>query len=153
MDNIIAKIGGQNISSQINRLYIDQSVGKHHQFEFAIGSEDRSAYFIGNLSENSKKWMGQPFEIDGLFKGVVTSVSLSRTRSGGSEFLISGRSPTIHLDDGIHARSFGEKNLQQIVDDVLKPYGSKFEETDINPNYTEQMEILCAVSGKSICFY
>lgn len=134
------KIGGQDITRQFRGLQIDQAVGAHHQFELVIGSEERSAYFKGNLAENSKKWIGQPLEVEGLFKGVVTSVSLSRVRSGGSDFVIQGQSPTIHLDDGVHARSFGEKSLQQIADDVLKPFKAKFDSIEASPAYKEKMK-------------
>jgi len=140
LNNFKVKIEGQDISTQFSGLHINQSVGRHHDFQLIISSEERGAYFKGNLGENSKKWIGKTLEVEELFKGVVTSISLSRARTGSSDFVISGQSPTIHLDDGIHARSFGEKTLKQIVDDVLKPYASKFEKTDINPDYKEKMK-------------
>ena len=139
-EQFIVKIGGQDISDQFSGLRIDQSVGGHHYFELVVGSEERGAYFKGNLSENSKKWIGQILEVQGMFKGVISSLSLSRARVGGSDFVISGYSPTVYLDDGIHARSFGEKNLKQIVDDVLKPFQSKFSKLDIQPQYKEKLK-------------
>lgn len=139
-ENFKVKIGGQDISSQFSGLQIEQSAGTHHQFELIIGSEERSSYFKGNLTENAKKWIGQPMEVEGLFKGVVTSVSMSRTQTGSSDFIVNGQSPTVYLDDGIHAHSFGAKNLKQIIDEAFKPYEAKFEETDINPSYTEKIK-------------
>ena len=134
------KIGGQDITNQFRELQIDQSVGAHHQFELIIGSEERGTQFKGNLAQNSNKWIGQALEVEGLFKGVVTSVSLSRVRSGGSDFIIHGQSPTIYMDDGIHARSFGEKTLQQVVDEVVKNYKSNFEGLTIGPQYKEKLK-------------
>lgn len=139
-DKFKVKIGSQDISIHFQELQIEQEVGKHHQFELIISSEERGTYFQGSLAENSKKWIGEHLEIEGLFKGVVTAVSLSRSGTGGSEFIITGQSPTIHMDDGLHARSFGEKNLNQIVDEVLKPYVGKFTETDVDPTYKEKMK-------------
>ena len=139
-NNFKVKIGSQDVSTQFRGLQISQSIGAHHQFQLILNNEERGSFFKGNLSENSKKWIGQPFEVEGLFKGVVTSISLSRARTGGSDFLISGQSPTIHLDDGIHAKSFGMKNLKQIVDEVVKPSKSKFESLNVKPQYKEKMK-------------
>ena len=139
-DKFKVKIAGQDISTQFGGLQISQTIGGHHQFQLIISSEERSAYFKGNLVENSKNWIGKPLEVEGLFTGIVTSMSLSRARTGGSSFFITGHSPTVHLDDGLHAHSFGEKNLKQIIDEVLKSYESKFSETDIKPSYKEKIK-------------
>jgi type VI secretion system secreted protein VgrG len=134
------KISGQDINLHFRNLRIEQSIGAHHQFELIVGSEEKEDYFKGSLAENSKKWIGQPLEVEGLFKGVVTSVSLSRVGSKGSDFIIQGQSPTIYLDDGIHARSFGEKSLKQIIDNVSNPYKSKFDNMEISPQYHEKIK-------------
>jgi len=134
------KIGSQDISYQFNDLHVEQSVGEHHKFKLTIGTEEKSEYFKGNLADGAKKWIGQSLEVEGLFKGVVTSISLARSRSGGSDFIIFGQSPTIHLDDGIHVCSFGEKNLKQIIDDVLKPFENHFTEIEVSPSYKAKMK-------------
>ncbi len=134
------KIGSQDISNQFHDLHIEQSVGAHHKFKLTIGTEEKSEFFKGNLADGAKKWIGQPLEVEGLFKGVVTSISLARSRSGGSSFILFGHSPTLHLDDGTHVCSFGEKNLKQIIDDVLKAYKGKFTEMDISPSYKTKMK-------------
>ena len=134
------KLAGENITNTVAHLSLALNMGNHGSFTLHLANEDRAAHFTGSLSESSKKWIGKPLEVDGLFKGVVTSVSLSRARAGGSDFVIHGQSPTVHLDDGIHARSFGEKNLSQIANEVLQPYESKFSETTVNPQYKEKMK-------------
>jgi type VI secretion system secreted protein VgrG len=134
------KLAGENIINTIAHLSFGLNVGSHGNFTLHLANEDRSAHFTGSLAESSKKWIGKPLEVEGLFKGVVTSVSLSRARTGGSDFVINGHTPTIHLDDGIHVRSFGKKNLSQIVHEVLQPYESKFSETTVSPNYKEKMK-------------
>jgi type VI secretion system secreted protein VgrG len=134
------KLAGENIINTIAHLSFGLNVGSHGNFTLHLANEDRSAHFTGSLAESSKKWIGKPLEVEGLFKGVVTSVSLSRARTGGSDFVINGHTPTIHLDDGIHVRSFGKKNLSQIVHEVLQPYESKFSETKVSPNYTKPMK-------------
>jgi type VI secretion system secreted protein VgrG len=123
---MIVKIVGEDITNTIAHLSLELSVCSHSSFTLRITAEDRSNSFKGSLSELSKKWIGKPIEVGNIFKGVMTSVSLSRTRAGSSDFIIRGQSPTIHLDDGINVRSFGEKTLQQILDVVMQPYQSKF---------------------------
>ncbi len=129
------KLAGENITNNVSRLSLTLSVGQHSQFRLTMTDEDRSALFKGTLSQSSEKWIGKSLEVEGLFKGVVTSVSLSRGYAGSSDFTIRGQSPTIHLDDGIHTRSFSEKQLQQILDTVMQPYGGKFEDKDIKPQH------------------
>lgn len=139
-NNIKVKLGGKDITHQFKDLEIDQFIGLHHQFELIIDSDERSNFFKGNLAENSKKWIGQILEVEGLFKGIVTSISLSRVRTGGSNFILKGQSPTQFLDAGIHAKSFGEKSLQQIIDDTLESFQSKFDSVEIAPNYKEKIK-------------
>ncbi len=134
------KIGSQDISTQFGGLQIDQSIGAHHNFQLVLNTEERGSFFKGNLFENAKKWIGQPFEVEGVFKGIITSLNLSRARTGGSDFVVEGKSPTIIFDDGIQAKSFGMKNLKQIVDEVVKPYNSKLEEVTTKPQYKENLK-------------
>jgi type VI secretion system secreted protein VgrG len=124
-------IAGEEITQHIAALHVIQDVGSHHRFEIHLSTEDRSGRFKGSLSDVSKKWIGQQmtiFDDDDmfLFIGVVTSVNLSRTRAAETEYVIKGNSNTIYLEDGVNTRSFGEKTLKQIVDEVIKPYQKKF---------------------------
>ena len=127
-------LAGESIATQYNHLRVNQAVGGHHAFELHLANEDRAAHFTGSLAESSKKWIGKPLEIEGFFKGIVTSVGLSRARTGGSDFVVRGQSPTVFLDDGIHTRSFGEKILKKILDEVMTKYDSKFPEKSIDPH-------------------
>ncbi len=139
-DNFKVKVAGRDMSTQFSGLKIEQSVGAHHEFELIMHSEERGSSFKGSLAKNARKWIGELLEVEGLFKGVVTAVSLLRTRTGGSDFLIKGQSPSIYLDDGIHVHSFGEKELKQIIDEVLQPYESKFDKVAIAPQYKETIK-------------
>jgi type VI secretion system secreted protein VgrG len=134
---MIVKLAGENVSSMISHIHIELGVGEHCRFSMSISTEDKSEKFKGSLAEVSKKWIGKPLNTDDFFDGIVTSVSLSRSRGGGSNFVIHGQSPTILLDDGIHTRSFGEKSLDQIIDKVLEPYKKEFA---INPDIRPQLK-------------
>ncbi len=89
-----------------------------------------------DLNKKSKEWIGQTLSIglglkedisiDGsppkdVFKGTITSVSLVR-QAGGASLVIQGRGPTIMPDGGPNTRSFTDKGLQEIVNEVLGPY-------------------------------
>ncbi len=137
---IKVKIGGDDFTSHFSHLNISQSIGRHHQFVLQLSNEDRAAHFKGSLADASKKWIGKPLKIDGIFEGVVTSVGLSRSRTGGSDFIVRGQSPTTLADDGAHTRAFGEKTLKQILDEAIKPYESKFSELKLKPQYTKKIK-------------
>jgi type VI secretion system secreted protein VgrG len=126
------KLAGEDVSKYFRGLTIKQSIGaSHDQFYIRISREDRAGHFKSSLLDVSQKWIGEKMEVGDLFKGIVTSVALSRSHAGGSDFVVTGQSPTVLLDDGIHTRSFGEKTLQQIVDTVISPYEGKFDGVDI----------------------
>ena len=134
------QLASGDITSQFQSLRIIQGVGEHHNFTLRIHNEDRAAHFKGSLADASKKWIGKPLKVQGFFEGIITSVGLARARSGGSDFIVGGYSPTILLDDGLHTRSFGEKSLKQILDEAMKTAAGKLGETDVNPQYTKKIK-------------
>ena len=133
MENKKIKLAGEDITECVAHLSVNMTMNNHCHFTLHYTEEDRAAHFKGTLATHSQKWIGNPFEVVGLFKGVVTSVSISRVHGGGSDFVIQGQSPTIFVDDGVHTRSFGEKTLQEILDKVIGPYEGKFDGVDIKP--------------------
>lgn len=134
------KLAGEDISAHFSDLKLRQGVGMHHSFSLRISNEDRAAHFKGSLADVSKKWIGQPLQIEGFFEGVVTSVGMSRAKTGGSDFILCGGSPTILLDDGPNTRSFGEKTLKKILDEVAGPYEGKFGEVELKPQYAAKIK-------------
>lgn len=122
--------------NEFTQIYISQDIGTHNLFEIRF----RQDAISGILLEKTKAWIGESVSIgieekeddqiqtslaNEFFKGIVTSVSLSR-RSGTAELIVRGEGPSIAMDDGPHTRSFTDKGLQEIVDDVLQPYSSLF---------------------------
>jgi Rhs element Vgr protein len=140
MGNFKVKLAGEDITAHFADFQLEQRVGRHHAFTLRIGSEDRASHFRGSLADACKKWIGKPLEVDGFFKGVVTSVGLSRAPTGGSDFIVRGHCPTILADDGPNTRSFGEKTLKKIFDEVMGPYESKLGEVKANPRYTSRIK-------------
>ncbi|MBK8492213.1 MAG: type VI secretion system tip protein VgrG [Saprospirales bacterium] len=138
--NLKIKLAGEDISAHFSDFQLSQGVNEHHFFTLRISNEDRAAHFKGSLAEVSKKWIGKLLKVEGLFDGVVTSIGMSRARTGGSDFIIRGQDPTILLDDGPNTRSFGGKPLKKILDEVMGPYESKFGEIKSNPQYTTKIK-------------
>ena len=138
--------------NEFTNVFILQEVGTHNSFEIRLRQDAQS----GVLLEKTKDWIGEPVTIGleekdddqihvGLakefFKGIVTSISLAR-RSGTAELVVRGSGPSIAMDDGPHTRSFTEKGLQEIADEVLGPYGSFFSDAPVvSPkNFTDILD-------------
>ena len=136
------KLAGENITDVIGHLSLNLNMDKHSQFTLQFANEDSSRIFRGTLADSSKKWIGKPLEVEGFFKGIVTTVSLSRAQGGSSDFVIRGQSPTILMDDGINTQSFKDQPLQQIIDAVLKTYNGKLGDLDINPTYKTPLKYI-----------
>lgn len=124
-------IGGSRIpDTDITSLDLQQEIGNHHGFTLMLKQDTATGLF----SEKAKAWIGKPVVI-GLeikeddqimfstlkefFKGVVTQIGISR-RTGKAALMVTGASPTVLLDDLPRTRSFTEKGLQQIIDEVTK---------------------------------
>jgi type VI secretion system secreted protein VgrG len=138
---MLIKVAGQDISEMISYMNIDLGIGEHSKFTFGFSFENRLEDFKGSLAVMAQKWIGKPLEVQGLFKGIVTSLGMSRTRAGGNDLVVRGYSQTILLDDGIHSRSFGEKPLKVILNKVIEPYKSKFSTApNIGPNFNEKIK-------------
>ncbi|MFT5183441.1 MAG: type VI secretion system secreted protein VgrG [Flavobacteriales bacterium] len=132
-------IGGSRLSDHdFSSVNINQKIGGHHTFEIRLRQDAKK----GVLLEKTNSWIGETVNIgfdnhddvdvdvmpvDDVFKGIVTSLELSR-QSGTGELVVKGHSPTIVMDDGPHTQSFTDTGLQEIVDMVMKPYESAFPE-------------------------
>ena len=143
MIRIGISIGGQTLLNEsFTEISISQGISFHHQIELRL-KQDPSR---GILADKAKSWIGERITLgfikedelnvnsmqnDKHFCGVVTSVVLSR-RSGASELIVRGQSTTLLADGEVRTRSFTDKNLQEIVNEVLGSY-------DIAPNGSLQI--------------
>jgi len=107
----------------------------------------------GFVMDNSKKYMGSIITIaidalkpgdnestDLFFKGIVNSIKAEKSGLSDEDVIrLSGYSPDILLHDHAGCRSFENKTLKQIVEEVLKPYPKDVLKTKVNPIYREQI--------------
>ncbi len=139
------ELGGQKKITAFKQLNIKQSENNHHSFELRLPLQDVEGNDIVNL-QKSKDFIGKPIKIEILpeknskqtnqfnqFNGIITDIKISRFGGNISDLIICGYSPTIILDDGPNTRSFSEKSLSQIINEVLKPYPKNDLICKINP--------------------
>ncbi len=148
------EIDGDEIKDFL-RLKIIQSIYGVNEFEVACRLDtfelddsfvlDTSKNFIGapivitidvtSFIENS----GAPDSI--VFKGLITNVNgIKSGLSLTNEVIFRGKSPEILLDDLGGSRSFENKTLKQIVDEVLKPYPRDLLKSKVKPNTKTQFD-------------
>ncbi|MFT4094078.1 MAG: phage baseplate assembly protein V [Niabella sp.] len=119
-----------------------QSVFEHHHFSLVCPAESvdgKSGLFVSSKSmigatfgarvESVALGSSDPQPGSLLFQGIVTSVETSRFTGHHGDVIISGYSPTIVLDSGPHCKSWLNKPLSAITNDVL----SKFPQNLLEP--------------------
>jgi type VI secretion system secreted protein VgrG len=116
-------------------LTINQNIYYQNEFQVAYrmdAFEEENNFIM----EKSRKYLGSVIKItieaaedgqskssDMLFKGIITSVRSAKSDTGETDnIILSGHSPDILLSDNPGCCSFENKTLQQIVDDILRPY-------------------------------
>ncbi len=124
------EIDGTKIAP-ITNFSLLQDIHQHHQFKIIAPIEEKD----NSLLDESKKLIGKPMEIsldsewfsltsEPFFKGIVSNIGLSRSLGGYSELVISGFSSSILTDDGPNCKSYTEKDLKAIVNDIVSLYGN-----------------------------
>jgi uncharacterized protein involved in type VI secretion and phage assembly len=138
--NTAISIGDKQIK-QFSTFTLSQELAEHHRFRLVCPAEA-----IGDLSgallQSSRPMIGESVIIqiksttgegEVKFAGLVTQVEASRFSGHAGEIIISGFSPTILMEDGLHCRSWEKKALGDIAKDVLQPYPGNVLKADIQP--------------------
>jgi len=121
---------------------VQQRSDAHHQFEIAVSTEKiegKNSLTIDNSIEN----IGQYAEIsiacatgNFQFKGLITSIRIDRTYTGSSLIILSGHSPTYMLEDGVGTKSYEEKTLATIANEILGTYPANILNPRVSPQYS-----------------
>ncbi|GAB4035586.1 type VI secretion system Vgr family protein [Spirosoma jeollabukense] len=145
---------------RFNSIYLNQPFESHHTFEISLSPDmlpnrtavvrlnDLADSFVGEqITIRFKQGMSVGGKVNGqqgqLFRGIVTSVRLSRSQSSTTSVIISGSSPTILLCAGKTIRSFTDMTLKDIVSKLTGAAGltSKIDPDLTVPfSYTAQYE-------------
>lgn len=140
------------VIGRVKSLNILQPFDSHHSFEVGIHPKDmpeKSVVVV--LKELASKIIGEKIliqlkqgertkekkvkEVQSLlFKGIVTSVHLSKNAGSIGTIILSGVSPTALLGSGNTTRSFSRQTLKEIVTSILTPLSDTLEKT-VKPRY------------------
>ncbi|WP_271785210.1 phage baseplate assembly protein V [Aquimarina algiphila] len=125
--------------TNIIHFSLEENIGKHTEFRISVRGQSLEDSLYGNsILENSRNYLGKKFTvaISGLkkngyqnfeFTGTITQVRGKKGKKhGGLGDIIDivGFSNSIFLDDGSHMNSFLEKNLSEVVAQIVSNYSN-----------------------------
>ena len=140
---ITISIGKKTLSSFIS-LQIEQNIGKHHRFQMSVELESGGNRYVHNISENSKKWLGESIVVKAantpIFVGVVTNVQLHREGSDFGCIIVSGYSATYRLETAHSCFSWNDRTIGDVVKKLCEQAKVQLE---LNPAFKETKDFIC----------
>ena len=140
---ITISIGKKTLSSFIS-LQIEQNIGKHHRFQMSVELESGGNRYVHNISENSKKWLGESIVVKAantpIFVGVVTNVQLHREGSDFGCIIVSGYSATYRLETAHSCFSWNDRTIGDVVKKLCEQAKVQLE---LNPEFKETKDFIC----------
>lgn len=141
------QIAGEEYFTETNiaKLEIKQKIGDHHSFEMWCDpgefNEDNAYLF-----EHSRTHLGKRITfqfnrfgiVQSIFTGVITQISTQK-QDGIKRVILRGKSPSILMENGLHTRSFENKTLEDIINQVASPYAKNLIDFKINPHFKEKI--------------
>lgn len=125
------EIAGETLT-RFSKLVIDQKVHTHHRFsllqplpkEFVSQAIDKAQGYIGQaikITINPSNMMtASPL----TFNGIITEAQMVRTAGASGGIIINGFSPTILLEGTPNTKSYTDKSLADIVQEVTGNYSA-----------------------------
>ncbi|PKW29268.1 type VI secretion system Vgr family protein [Flavobacterium lindanitolerans] len=125
------EIAGETLT-RFSKLVIDQKVHTHHRFsllqplpkEFVSQAIDKAQGYIGQaikITINPSNMMtASPL----TFNGIITEAQMVRTDGASGGIIINGFSPTILLEGTPNTKSYTDKSLADIVQEVTGNYSA-----------------------------
>ena len=140
---ITISIGKKTLSSFIS-LQIEQNIGKHHRFQMSVELESGGNRYVHNISENSKKWLGESIVVKAantpIFVGVVTNVQLHREGSDFGCIIVSGYSATYRMETAHSCFSWNDTTIGNVVKKLCAEAKVQLE---LNPAFKETKDFIC----------
>ena len=140
---ITISIGKKSLSSFIS-LQIEQNIGKHHRFQMSVELESGGNRYVHNISENSKKWLGESIVVKAantpIFIGVVTNVQLHREGSDFGCIIVSGYSATYRMETAHSCFSWNDTTIGNVVKKLCADAKVQLE---LNPAFKETKDFIC----------
>ena len=140
---ITISVGKKSLSSFIS-LQIEQNIGKHHRFQMSVELESGGNRYVHNISENSKKWLGESIVVKAankpIFVGVVTNVQLHREGSDFGCIIVSGYSATYRMETAHSCFSWNDRTIGDVVKKLCEQAKVQLE---LNPAFKETKDFIC----------
>ena len=140
---ITISVGKKSLSSFIS-LQIEQNIGKHHRFQMSVELESGGNRYVHNISENSKKWLGESIVVKAankpIFVGLVTNVQLHREGSDFGCIIVSGYSATYRMETAHSCFSWNDTTIGNVVKKLCAEAKVQLE---LNPAYKENKDYIC----------
>ncbi|NLR56923.1 type IV secretion protein Rhs [Chitinophaga polysaccharea] len=146
LTDAIFSINGNPVS-QFRTFALKQSIFDHHEFELVCPAQTIDG--VTGIFTSSRDLIGALFSahISGVglkgdlaFNGIVTSVETSRLNGEYGDVIIAGYSPTIMLESGPHCKSWENKAVKDIAQDVLKYFPQNVLSPKLQPLSKENLE-------------
>lgn len=126
------QIGGEELT-RFSKLVINQKVHTHHRFsilqplpkEFVAEAIDKAQNYVGQTVKITINPTSMITSSPLNFVGVITEAQVVRTSGASGGIIINGYSPTILMEGPPNIRSFSDKSLADIVQDVVGNYSSE----------------------------
>ena len=126
---ILIHIDGEPLT-RFSKLVINQKVHSHHRFSIL---QPLPKEFVGEAIDKSQAYIGKKVKISITptslqttsplnFEGIVTEAQMVRSAGASGGIIINGYSPTILMEGPPSIRSFSDKSLTTIVQEVAGAY-------------------------------
>ena len=124
--------------TRFSQLVIQQKVHTHHRFSLL---QPIPKEFVDQAIDKTQSYMGKPISISIepnnmstesplIFKGIITEVQMVRTAGASGGIIINGYSPTIAMEGVPTTKSFNDKTLSEVVNEITGKYSQK----EVKPN-------------------
>lgn len=146
--NIKISIDGKEVE-QVSSFSLSQGIYRHHSFQVICPTEGLDGT-SGSIFNSSKDLIGSSItiQVDAAaegshsvsngslkFSGVITQLESDRSSGHVGNIIISGFSPTILMDNGMHCKSWEKKALKNIATDVVGHFPQNLLQPKISPAY------------------
>jgi Rhs element Vgr protein len=125
------EIAGETLT-RFSKLVIDQKVHSHHRFsllqplpkEFVSQAIDKAQGYIGQAIKITISPSNMMTASPLTFNGIITEAQMVRTAGASGGIIINGFSPTILLEGTPNTKSYTDKSLADIVQEVTGNYSA-----------------------------
>lgn len=138
----IVDINGTKIEKFFS-LKLSQEIYAHHSFRLVCPKEEVNKN-VGGRFNKLEDYIGVPIHIKAVsgskqsalfFSGLITQIEVSCNYGEPEKIIISGFSPTILLEDGLHSKSWIRNSVKGLVTEISKQFPADWLKYSIKPDY------------------